>query len=157
MAAVIGEGGMIVEPPFVRSNFNYDVDLASLESGLRCDDPSLTQQQFKDECDINYIVEQFGVTGKLPIVTVQPLAGDFSGIDDYQSAVNAVKAAEQNFMALPSKIRARFGSDPKKFVDFCLDPGNIEAVREMGLAPRPAAPVLSEIVKNGEGNASGNA
>ena len=38
-----------VEIPFLRTPFNYDRDLASEESGLKCEDPSLTQQQFKDE------------------------------------------------------------------------------------------------------------
>ena len=45
---------------------------------------------------------------------------------------------------MPSVIRERFGNDPAKFVDFCVNPANIEAVREMGLAPRPVEPAKKE-------------
>ncbi|WNK13378.1 MAG: internal scaffolding protein [Microvirus sp.] len=131
----------------VRTPFNYDKDYVSRETGLECTDASKTQQQFKDETDINVILERFGITGQMPITTMQPLAGDFTAIEDYQQALNAVHAAEQNFMQLPSKIRDKFNQDSRKFVDFCVDPANIEAVRELGLAPRPPAPTLAQLEK----------
>ena len=136
--------------PFVRSPYNYDMDRVSRETGLVCLDPSRTKQEFKEECDINTILRRFGVTGHLPLTAVQPLAGDFTGINDYQEALNTVMAADANFLRLPSAIRERFNNDPRQFVDFCLDSGNIEAVRELGLAPRPVAPALSEVVKDGK-------
>lgn len=125
------------------------MDSVSRETGLLCLDPSRTKQEFKEECDINYIVEQFGVTGHMPITTVQPLVGDFSNISDYHEAVNTVKASNENFMRLPSAIREKFNNDPSQFVDFCLNPANIEAVRELGLAPRPVAPGITEVINNG--------
>ena len=96
---------------FVRNPYNYDMDKVSNETGLECKDPSLAQQHMKDECDINTIVEQFGVTGELPSAPVSPQYGDFSGVSDYHSAINAVRAAEESFMALPAKLRARFDHD----------------------------------------------
>ena len=45
--------------PFVRNPYNYDMDQVSQETGLKCEDPSLTQQHCRDECDINVIVERF--------------------------------------------------------------------------------------------------
>lgn len=123
---------------FVRTQYNYDTDEASQAAITIVEGPSLTQQQFKDECDINTILRNFGVTGHLPIVATQPMVGDFTGIVDFQSALQTVQDAEDNFMALPSAVREKFLHDPAKFVDFCLDPANIEAVRDLGLAPRPA-------------------
>lgn len=132
---------------FIRTPGNYDMDQASIDTGLKCLDPTRTQQQFKEECDINYIVEQFGVTGRLPITTVQPMTGDFVNVEgDFHAALMAIEAAHDNFMQLPAKVRERFGNKAQDFVDFCVNPANIEAVRDLGLAPRPAAPVLSEIV-----------
>ncbi|AXH75196.1 MAG: internal scaffolding protein [Microviridae sp.] len=131
---------------FVRSAYNYDTNTVSRETGLQCLDTSKTQQQFRDECDINVILQRFGVTGHLPITTVQPMEGDFTNVQDYQGALETVRAANENFMRLPSLVREKFGQDPKVFVDFCLNPANIDAVRELGLAPRPAAPTLKEIV-----------
>jgi len=135
--------------PFVRSQYNYNMDAVSRETALTCPELTRTKQEFKDECDINNILRQFGITGHLPVSTVQPLAGDFTGIDDYQSALNTIMAADQNFLSLPSNVREKFNNSSQQFVDFCLNPANIEAVRELGLAPRPEAPVLSEVIKNG--------
>lgn len=135
---------------FVRNGYNYDTDKVSRETALVSDPETRTQQQFKDECDINVILERFGVTGQLPLNAMQPLTGDFVNVEgDYQMALEAVRAADENFMRLPSKIREQFNNEPQRFVDFCVNPANIEAVREMGLAPRPVAPVLSEVIKNG--------
>ena len=41
---------------FTRSAFNYDVDAVSKDTGFVSDEESLTQQNFKDECDINTIL-----------------------------------------------------------------------------------------------------
>lgn len=135
--------------PAVRSALNYDGDAVSRETWLVSDVESRTQQQFKEECDINVILDRFGMTGQLPVPTVQPMEGDFTEIGDYQSALEAVRRANENFMTLPSKVRERFEQDPRKFVDFCINPANIEAVRALGLAPAmPAVPAKK--VQDGE-------
>lgn len=129
-----------VHLPFVRTPYNYDVDKASSDTGLKCDDPSLAQQHCRDECDINYIVERFGVTGVLPPVDrPAPTYGDFTGVYDYRSALDAVMAADDAFMSLPPKIRERFANDPAALVDFCSDPANRSEAMELGLIP-PSAP-----------------
>lgn len=120
---------------FFRNGFNYDVDQASLESGLRCDEPSLAQQQFKDEADINQIVRKFGVTGQIPVTARMPLSEDFVGITDYHSAMNSIIAADEAFNALAPEVRERFENDPGRFVKFCLDPKNLDEAVKLGLAP----------------------
>ena len=129
--------------PFLRTPYNYDVDKASDDSGLECKDPSLTQQHLAEECDINYIVERFGVTGQLPDVPSHtPTYGDFTGVADYREALDAVRAADAAFMALPAKIRERFDNDPALFVDFCssTDPSVRSEAIELGLIPPPVKP-----------------
>lgn len=144
---MIDQDGVILNSlPFVRSAYNYDMSTVSRETGLSCPEPTKAQQQFKDECDINVILQRFGVTGHLPITTVQPMTGDFTGVEDYQTALESVRAAQKNFMSLPSKVRERFDGNAQVFVDFCLNPANIDEVRKLGLAPRPPAPTLKEIV-----------
>ena len=117
----------------LRSMFNYDSDKVSVETGLVCEDPSLAQQQFKDECDINTILERFNVTGQLPVMPLQPQFGDFSGVTDYQTALNAVLDAQESFDALPARVRERFANDPAAFVDFCLDEANRGEMKALGL------------------------
>lgn len=106
---------------------------------LVCDDPSLAIQSQKDEADINMIVRNFGVTGTVNVPAVLPSYGDYDGIDDYRSALEAVKAAQESFGALPSAIRERFHHDPGAFLEFCENSKNLPELRSLGLAnPEPA-------------------
>jgi len=119
--------------PFLRTPYNYDVDKVSDETGLTCPEPTLAQQNFKDECDINHIVRQFGLTGELPGQTISPQYGDFTGVLDYHSAVNAVLAAQDEFMELPAQMRARFDNDPAKLIDFLDKEENRQEAIKLGL------------------------
>jgi phage internal scaffolding protein len=124
---------------FLRTPYNYDKDAASNESGLACEEPSLAQQHFKDECDINYILQKFNVTGLLPESTLSPRYGDFTGIGDYHSALNRVIAAQDEFEALPAQIRARFDNDPSKLIEFLDDENNRPEAESLGLVEKVAA------------------
>jgi len=117
----------------VKNPITYDRDENSVRSRFVFTGVSRTQQHFKDECDINYILRKFNVTGQLPLNGVQPQYGDFSGITDYQSALNAVMAAQDSFLALPAKIRARFQNDPALFVEFASDEANKDELKALGL------------------------
>jgi phage internal scaffolding protein len=130
--------------PFVRNPYNYDMALVSQETGLKCEDPSLAQQHMKDECDINVIVERFGVTGQLPVAPIEPSYGDFSGVSDYHSALNAIRASEEAFMALPAKIRAKFDHDPNALLEFLNNETNRDEAIELGLID--GEPVVQPIV-----------
>lgn len=119
--------------PELRSGFNYDRDRVSLETGLRCEDPSLAKQSFADECDINTIVRRFNLTGQLPEGVHAPTYQDFEGVWDFQSAMNAVREAQESFDAMPAGIRARFHNDPQEFVEFCSMEENRAEAEKMGL------------------------
>lgn len=118
---------------FIRSAYNYDMDEASDASGLLCEEESLAQQSFKEECDINTIVRRFGITGELPVGVRMPTYDDFTGVNDYHSALNAIVAACESFETLPAEVRERFGNDPGKFVDFCSDSENRAEAVKLGM------------------------
>lgn len=120
--------------PRVRFTWNYDRRAMSRATGLKCDDPSLAVQSQEAEANINNIVRNFGVTGKLPASIRQPMYGDFTEVYDYRSAFDAVKAAEAAFAALPSDLRARLKNDPQAFLEYCANPANLEELRKLGLA-----------------------
>lgn len=103
-------------------------------SDVKCPEPSLTQQQFKDDADINVLLERFKVTGMMPQGVRVPSYGDFTGVSDYRTAMNAVLTAQQSFMELPANVRARFGNDPQQFLEFVADPSNLDEARKLGLA-----------------------
>jgi len=117
----------------VKNPITYDRDQNSADSRLIFTRPSRTKQSFRDECDINNILRQFNVTGELPSGSVQPQYGDFSGITDYQSALNAVMAAQDSFLQLPAKVRAKFDNDPALFVEFASDEANRDEMKALGL------------------------
>lgn len=126
-------------PPFIRSAYNYDTDTVSNETGLLCPEPTLAQQQFAEECDINFIAERYGLTGEMPQVLDMPRYGNFEGIFDFQTAQNAVVEAKQQFMTLPAKMRARFNNDPQQLLEFLEDPENRKEAEFLGLITTPEA------------------
>jgi phage internal scaffolding protein len=133
--------------PFIRNPYNYDKEEVSNDTGLLCQDVSLAQQHMKDECDINVIIERFGVTGELPNAPVSPQYGDFSGVTDYHSALNQINATMDDFMALPAKLRVRFDHDPVKLLEFLQNDQNRGEAIELGLIDgQPvAAPIVSAV------------
>jgi phage internal scaffolding protein len=127
---------MAIKAPFLRTPYNYDTIAASNESGLHCEDATLTQQHFADETDINNILRQFNVTGLLPENPLPPQYGDFTGISDYHTALNKINAAWSEFDALPAQIRARFDNNPEELINFLQNAENKDEAIALGLIPK---------------------
>lgn len=106
-----------------------------------------TIQSAKDDSDINVIVRRFGMTGQIRTANVEPFYGDFSGVDDYQSAMNMLLAAKQSFAELPADVRSRFGNDPALLIDFLHDDANLEEARKLGLCRPQEAPPEPQLVR----------
>lgn len=99
--------------------------------------PSLTQQNFQKECDINNIMRRFNKTGVLSHENpAKPGYGDFTGFDDYHSSMNKILEAQDSFMTVDATIRARFHNDPGEFLEFTTNPDNAEELIKLGLATR---------------------
>lgn len=130
----------MIRKPFVRSPYNYDMDVASSESGLETLDLSLAVQSSRDEVDINTIVRRFGLTGQLPQNVGMPQYGDFEEIYDFHTAMNLVAEANEAFMQMPADVRARFNNDPNGLIAFIGDPANREEAVKLGLVDRVAGP-----------------
>lgn len=126
----------------VRQPYNYDADQASNDSALLFTEPTLAQQQFKDDCDVNVIVSRFVKTGQLPQVTAQAMYGDFlDAPQSYQDALNAVINAQDGFDELPAKLRERFQNDPYELLKFVSDAKNRDEAVSLGLIEKaPPAP-----------------
>ena len=128
-------------------------------SGLSCPyDSSLTHQSFKDECDVNKIIENLDASGFLSERAARPYPPEFdaSEVPDYHEAMNQVAYANQAFMALPAHVREEFAHDPARFVKYASDPANAEGMLKLGLAtPRvPQTPSAAVTPVSGGNNAS---
>ena len=110
---------------------------------------SLTQQHFKDECEVINIIKKHDRNGIIEHVQRgQARYGDFSEVADYREALDLVRDAQNEFMTIPSDIRKKFDNDPGKFYEFVSNPDNKQELIEMGfIEPQEAASPSSAAVK----------
>jgi len=131
------------KPRTIRGANGYDTKQASDDASPGHNNPnhwgpSLTIQSQAADADLNVIMERFGITGKMPENPRVPQYGDFTGINDYRTALEAVRNAHEAFMEIPAQVRARFDNDPQKFLEFTDNPANEKEMIDLKLAkPRP--------------------
>jgi phage internal scaffolding protein len=127
----------MIKGPFIRTPYNYNTDTVSALTGFSASEKTVVQQQFKDEVNLNVMVARFGINAVATQSAHMPTYGDFTGVSDYKSALDAIMAADASFMTLPPAVRERFANDPAALVDFCSDPANRSEAIELGLVPPP--------------------
>lgn len=96
--------------------------------------PGGADQSFKAECDINNIVKRHTRDGFVSHLNKGvPVFMDVSEIGDFRTAIHQVRAANEFFSKLPSKVRRKFDNDPARFID---EAGGLsrDELRELGLA-----------------------
>lgn len=122
---------------------------------------SMTQQSFKDECDVNVIMNRYLKTGVLPDNLNQREAQYLDcEVQDFQYAMQLVAGAQSLFNNLPSSIRNRFDNDPARLLAFVNDENNMAEARKMGLLredPQTGAPLQTNNLQNNSGATTGQA
>lgn len=132
---------MTIKPRFNwRHQYDDDRDKKEGElAALECKDPSLTQQSFVQDANLNVIAKRYGITD-IPNV---PISGDVIDTSLFPSLTEILdhqREAIQAWQRLPLKIRKRFHEDPNELLDFLADPDNRqEAIRLGLLTPTPGA------------------
>ena len=101
------------------------------------EEETLTQQHFKDECDINNIIRRYEKTGffvdPLTPGTAQPMYGDFTAQQDFLEAQTLIAHASQAFDELPASLRKRFSNNPAELLAFLENEDNREEAVKLGL------------------------
>lgn len=114
--------------PKVRSAFSKG---ARVQQDFSGDSP--TRQEFREECDINRIVDRFMRTGQVThLAQVPGQFLDVSNVQDYRTALDNVRAAHDVFMTLPAKVRQGFNNDASEFLDRVVEMDQDELL-ELGL------------------------
>lgn len=110
-------------------------------------EPSLTRQEFAEECDINNIMARYETTGSLGHLNKsEPAYLDLTDLPDLQGSLSILADATAAFMRLPATVRREFENDAVKFCDYAQNPENLERMREWGLAPpAPTKPEPQEV------------
>jgi len=109
------------------------------------EEPTMAQQQFKDECDINNIMKKYSTTGQFTHLTSKTgIYADFSQITDYQDMLHTVQYAQDAFASLPADVRLRFSNDPGKLLEFIQDSKNYDEGVKLGLVNPKIQPPPSQ-------------
>lgn len=97
---------------------------------------SLTQQQFKQECDINYILSRYSEYGYCEhLMNVEPKYMDCSALTakTFQEHLDFAMDFEDHFDSLPQEIRDRFEDDPALMMEFLSDEANYDEAVKLGI------------------------
>ncbi len=87
--------------------------------------PGRTKQAFKDDADVNRILDKFRKTGTITHLNkFGAQYGDFADMPDLLQAHERLKAGHAIFGELPAEVRAEFAQDAGKFFAFVNDPAN---------------------------------
>lgn len=106
----------------------------SLRLQIINDEPSKTQQQFKDETDANLIVQKYNKNLHLQKFNADPsMYQDLTTHKNFFEANQTIARANQAFDALPSTIRTRFENNPEKFLEFLHDASNHDEAVRLGI------------------------
>lgn len=115
----------------------------------RMSDVVRTKQSFKDDCDINVIMDRHTKTGVVNHLNrALPQYGDFSEANGLKDAMDRVFAAEQLFAGLESRIRKAAANSPHQMLQMLATEDGAYALQEAGLdlglpsrEPAPLGPV----------------
>jgi cytochrome c551/c552 len=105
--------------------------------------PSMTQQQFADEADINKIIKKFEKRGERLPTGPTGVYADLTEVKGLAEALATVDRAQSAFMGIPAETRLKFDNDPVKLVAFLSDKRNDPKAVELGLKDRSVLPVDS--------------
>lgn len=101
---------------------------------FNCTNPSLTDQSFKHECDIGFIIENYAKMGK-SFDNSNLNYYDCTSVKDFQEAQLIVAEAKSNFEQLPSKDRDRFKT-VENYLEFVSNQANLKESYEKGYIDR---------------------
>ncbi len=94
-------------------------------------DDGRTKQSFRDETDINKILQRAQKTGTVShLAKHEAVYGDFSDFDFFELEIKLTKGREI-FDDLPSEIRTEFSNSPAKFFDFVNNPKNKDRLGDL--------------------------
>jgi phage internal scaffolding protein len=123
----------------------YDLFNPPEDAGVDCSVGLGADQSFKEECDINVIMERASRGAEIidPML-VGNKVGEYMDIStapqDYMEAHNIMVDATNRFDELPARLRSRFSNDPLELLLFLQDEKNRAEGIELGLINKPVEP-----------------
>lgn len=108
----------------------------SIKQRIRVTFPAVspyTDQSYKEEADINTIMQRYQSTGEMPVLDAP--SNSFMDVSemDFMEHMQEVTRAREMFAELPSHVRDRFANSPAHFLAFVSEPDNHRELAELGL------------------------
>lgn len=118
------------------------------------EEPTRTQQQFKDDVNVNNIMKRYKKTGQITHLSGrQGQYMNLTSAPDYFEAMQKIATANSAFLTLPSEVRRRFGNDPALLLEFIHDERNYDEGVKLGIFERKKVPPQpSQPINNDESN-----
>ncbi|WNK13341.1 MAG: internal scaffolding protein [Microvirus sp.] len=136
------------KPPVFRSAVSHCPDEHSARHVSINEEPSLTQQHFAQEVDINFIMAQYVNRGEVMAPVTPPGYGDFSDMPrTLQEAHNQIIQGREAFNSLNPDIRAHFGNDAHRFHTWISSNPPESDFIAVGLKKAAPAAVVPEPIK----------
>lgn len=111
-------------------------------------EPKLTLQSAKDECDINIIIKRLAAGNQLPPKLTPDQYVDFTQLpSDYHQSMEIIVKADEQFQQLPATLRERFRNNPENFLNFVSNEKNQEELVSLGLATKTPSSANSTPIK----------
>ena len=94
---------------------------------------TMVRQQFKDEVDINNIINRYQETGFLPGAMGDPIFADTTMISDLKTAIDTVNAAQEGLKQLPRAARELLQANPTEFATKLAQASTQDQLVELGV------------------------
>lgn len=117
--------------------------------GEKNESPTMTQQHYKDECDLNQILARHRGSGELSAIQLRQLLAqsaavtptsprlpefaDYSNLPDFSDIKRSFIKASRAFSEVPVAVRMQFGNNPEIFYQTLTDPKQHQKLRDAGL------------------------
>lgn len=95
------------------------------------DEPSLTDESFKQECDIDFIISNFVQRGINPPEHQVQYGKQFTS-EDFVRSMETVAECKSAFEELPAIEKEKFNNSVTNFLDFVSNPENLRYSYEHG-------------------------
>jgi len=133
--------GEVVEREFPvwKTPYNHDTNFESDRTAFYSTEASMTKQEFKEETDINFLLDRFMKGGEAPPLILPEHFADISNRQTYFDTARQVAEAAALFYQLDADTRGYFLNDPNRWADAvvkAVETGDREFLEHMGIETR---------------------
>lgn len=115
---------------------------------IDCSSPILTDQSYKNACDINVIMANYAKTGLLPhMQNSEPQYIDNTEIPNLMEAFEITQRASELFYSLPADVRRLMDNDPAQLENFINNPENADILLKNGVLVKREEPKEDPLLK----------